>query len=244
MLLLGLLTRREAGRQTHIFNLSSTLTVGLTVVMLVSAFKRLLLYEMAYGFTEMRIYPHVFMIWLALLLGWFLVTLWVRPGRFAIGSGRRMHRVRGDAGRDERGRLHRPAQCAAVRATWIGRFLRGRDVYDPDNPGIDPAYLTSLSADAIPALVQSVDRLAGAPKREVSDYLLRPCWLMREDPAQRQVARVPPGRRGGRTLPWPRWTAEDRRSRAMIDDVVKIYPCSYMMSVIFLRHTRVLSMIE
>jgi len=53
--------------------------------MLVSAFKRLLLYEMAYGFTEMRIYPHVFMIWLALLLGWFLVTLWLRPGRFAIG---------------------------------------------------------------------------------------------------------------------------------------------------------------
>ncbi len=32
------------------------------------------LYEMAYGFTEMRIYPHVFMVW-RLLLGWFLVTL-------------------------------------------------------------------------------------------------------------------------------------------------------------------------
>ena len=61
--------------------------------MLVSAFKRLLLYEMAYGFTEMRIYPHVFMIWLGLLLGWFLVTLWFKPGRFAIGHGRRLHRV-------------------------------------------------------------------------------------------------------------------------------------------------------
>ena len=75
LLVLGALTRARPPASGFIFNLSCTITVGLTLVMLVSAFKRLLLYEMAYGFTEMRIYPHVFMIWLALLLGWFLVTL-------------------------------------------------------------------------------------------------------------------------------------------------------------------------
>ena len=53
-------TRRETARQRTVFNLSSTIMVGLTLVMLVSAFKRLLLYEVAYGFTEMRVYPHVF----------------------------------------------------------------------------------------------------------------------------------------------------------------------------------------
>jgi hypothetical protein len=42
--------------------------VGLVIVMLVSAFQRLVLYEAAYGFSRLRTYTHVFMIWLALLL--------------------------------------------------------------------------------------------------------------------------------------------------------------------------------
>ena len=36
--------------------------------MLVSAFQRLVLYEAAYGFSRLRTYTHVFMIWLGLLL--------------------------------------------------------------------------------------------------------------------------------------------------------------------------------
>ncbi len=42
--------------------------VALVLVMLVSAYKRLVLYETAYGFSELRTYTHVFMIWLGLLL--------------------------------------------------------------------------------------------------------------------------------------------------------------------------------
>ena len=84
ILALNAITRREA-RQGLAFNISSTILVALTCVMLVSAFKRLLLYEDFYGFTEMRLYPHVFMVWLGLLLAWFVVTLWLRPDRFAIG---------------------------------------------------------------------------------------------------------------------------------------------------------------
>jgi hypothetical protein len=36
--------------------------------MLIAAFQRLVLYEMAYGFSRLRTYTHVFMIWLGLLL--------------------------------------------------------------------------------------------------------------------------------------------------------------------------------
>jgi hypothetical protein len=36
--------------------------------MLVSAFQRLLLYETAYGFSRIRTYTHVFMVWLGILL--------------------------------------------------------------------------------------------------------------------------------------------------------------------------------
>jgi hypothetical protein len=168
LLVLGTLTRRESARDKVIFNLSCTLTVGLTVVMLASAFKRLLLYEMAYGFTEMRIYPHVFMIWLGLLLGWFLVTLWVKPGRFAIGL---------------------LVACIGFVATLnvlnVDDFIVRQNVLRYERLGtaafsalrsddrIDPAYLTQLSEDAIPALVQSVDRLSGPSEAEVREFLLK-----------------------------------------------------------------------
>jgi len=185
LLLLGVLTRRSAGRQTRLFNLSSTVTVGLTVVMLVSAFKRLLLYEMAYGFTEMRIYPHVFMIWLALLLGWFLVTLWLRPGRFAIGVViaclgfvATLNVMDVDAFIVRRN-VERYGQLGSTAFAL-------RDVYDPYDSRIDPTYLTGLSEDAIPALVQNVDRLAGEPKREVANYLRGKLLDMESDATQRQ----------------------------------------------------------
>ena len=70
MLILGLgaITRRESGTQRNSFSVLSVGIVALVLVMLVSAYKRLVLYETAYGFSEMRTYTHVFMIWLGLLL--------------------------------------------------------------------------------------------------------------------------------------------------------------------------------
>ncbi len=85
ILFLSTLTPRNSSRQRLVFNLSATVLLGLTGVMLASAFKRLLLYEMAYGFTQLRIYPHVFMVWLGILLAWFVITLWFKPGLFAVG---------------------------------------------------------------------------------------------------------------------------------------------------------------
>ena len=185
LLLAGALTRRQGGRQTRLFNLSSTVTVGLTVVMLVSAFKRLLLYEMAYGFTEMRIYPHVFMIWLALLLGWFLVTLWLRPGRFAIGvvvACLGFVATLNVLNVDDfivRRNVERYEQLGSTAFAL-------RDAYAPYDSRIDPAYLTVLSEDAIPALVRSVDRLAGEPKREVANHLRGKLLEMEADTTRRQ----------------------------------------------------------
>lgn len=169
LLALGALTRRETPRQKAVFNLSSTLMVGLTVVMLVSAFKRLLLYEEAYGFTEMRVYPHVFMVWLALLLGWFLVTLWLKPGRFAVGL---VVACIGFVGT-----LDVMNVDGFIAQQNIRRYeLMGADAFR-DNPNdmfyerIDASYLATLSDDAIPALVAGVERLQGEPKRQLEEYL-------------------------------------------------------------------------
>lgn len=65
---LGAITRRDSESQRRVFSAFGVGLVGLVIVMLVSAFHRLVLYEQAYGFSRLRTYTHVFMIWLALLL--------------------------------------------------------------------------------------------------------------------------------------------------------------------------------
>jgi hypothetical protein len=70
LLLLGLgaVTRRENESHRRVFSGLGVALVGLVIVMLISAYQRLALYEMAYGFSRLRTYTHVFMIWLGLLL--------------------------------------------------------------------------------------------------------------------------------------------------------------------------------
>jgi hypothetical protein len=70
LLLLGLgaITRRETENQRRTFSVLGVTLVGLLIVMLIAAFQRLVLYEAAYGFSQLRTYTHVFMIWLGLLL--------------------------------------------------------------------------------------------------------------------------------------------------------------------------------
>ena len=70
LLILGAssITRRETEAQRRVFSGLGIGIVALVIVMLISAFQRLTLYETAYGFSRLRTYTHVFMIWLALLL--------------------------------------------------------------------------------------------------------------------------------------------------------------------------------
>jgi len=60
--------------------LSSVLLVEV-VLILVSAFMRLSLYEEAYGFTTIRLYSHAFMIWLGVVLILFAYHLWKNNSR-------------------------------------------------------------------------------------------------------------------------------------------------------------------
>ncbi len=68
-LALSAIARRATSRQRATFSvLGAILTIQVGVI-LVSAYQRLLLYEAAYGFTRLRTYTHVFIIWLGVLLG-------------------------------------------------------------------------------------------------------------------------------------------------------------------------------
>jgi hypothetical protein len=156
-LILGLhrLVRCEAGWQRRIFNGLSSLMVGLVLVILASAFQRLLLYEAAYGYTQLRLYSHVFMLWLAVTFVWLLATLWLRPDRFAIGAF-----------------LAILGFVLTLNAINPDAYIAERNLARYQATGkLDVHYLTTLSEDVVPALVLAMDQVTGDERERLSDHL-------------------------------------------------------------------------
>ena len=60
-------TSKNGVEHTLIFKILSTALVVQVILIMASAFKRLLLYEEAYGFTTLRLYSHAFIIFLAVI---------------------------------------------------------------------------------------------------------------------------------------------------------------------------------
>jgi hypothetical protein len=178
IVLLNAITRRAGERQSLAFTVSSTLLLALTAVMLISAFKRLWLYELAYGFTEMRLYPHVFMVWLGLLLAWFVFALWLRPNRFAVGM---LIAALGFVGTLDV--LNVDDLIVRLNYQHYQRLqsspLNDRSYYGEQ---IDVTYLSTLSDDAIPALVGLAEALeAYPPAQRALDEQLRAFYARRNE---------------------------------------------------------------
>jgi len=145
---LGAITRREADTQRKTFSTLGVTLVGLVLVMLVSAFQRLVLYEFAYGFSRLRTYTHVFMIWLALLLVAVVVLEMLRRERsigltmvlaalgFVISLG-----ILNVDGFIVKNNIQREIVGQAPAVFTVGR------------PDLDAHYFLDLSDDAVPALV-------------------------------------------------------------------------------------------
>lgn len=134
-LTLSTITKKsEKYRQTAFSWMSGGLVV-LVIVILVSAFQRLRLYEDAYGYTRIRIITHVFMLWLGLLMLTLLVLEISRHQRaFALAG---------------------VIVCAGFVITlnflnvdgFISRMNIQRSV---NGASLDVPYLASLSSDALP----------------------------------------------------------------------------------------------
>ncbi|RJP49327.1 MAG: DUF4173 domain-containing protein [Anaerolineaceae bacterium] len=158
ILVAGAVTKRENETQRKTFSGLSIGIMLLVLVMLVSAYRRLVLYETAYGFSELRTYTHVFMIWLgALLVATVVLEILRRERMFAlaaliasIGFAATLPILNVDA---------------FIVKQNIQRALDGNLAFDnnPSRSGSDPidadqldiSYFTQLSADALPALVAS-----------------------------------------------------------------------------------------
>jgi hypothetical protein len=68
LLTLSGVTKRETETQRKIYSGLGIGLVALLLVMLVSAYQRLGLYEAVYGFSRLRTYTHVFLVWIGFLL--------------------------------------------------------------------------------------------------------------------------------------------------------------------------------
>jgi hypothetical protein len=142
LLTLNSITKRETESQRRIYSGLGVALVALLLVMLFSAFKRLGLYEEAYGFSRLRTYTHVFLVWIGLLLIATIaleVTRKERMFAFALliacfGFAISLPILNVDA--------------------FIVKQNIMREVFgNPDNERLDSNYFTELSDDAIPPLV-------------------------------------------------------------------------------------------
>ncbi len=136
----GSVTRREGETQRRIFSALGVGIVALVLVMLVSAFQRLILYETAYGFSRLRTYTHVFMVWLGLLLAATVALEIVRRERaFALMAV-----------------LASLGFVASLGVLNVDGFIVRQNVNRAlAGEVFDANYLMELSVDAVPALASA-----------------------------------------------------------------------------------------
>ena len=155
-LVLAGLTRRHTRRQRWAFSLLTGTLTTLVVVILISAFQRLVLYEEAFGFTRLRTVVHVFMVWLGLLLV-VLVALEL-AGRVRLFLLASVLAVVGFA---------LTLDVVGVDAL-IARHNVARAVHGAQ---LDVAYLQGLSTDAVPELAAALPTLDPPLAEQVIDLL-------------------------------------------------------------------------
>jgi hypothetical protein len=149
----GAITRRETETQRRAFSGLCMVLVGLVIVMLVSAFQRLVLYESAYGFSRLRTYTHVFMIWLALLLV-VVVALEIAHRERGIGFAMVLAALGFVVS------LNLLNVDAFIVKQNIQRELRGDSEKNLSQGGrveLDAQYFLDLSDDAVPALAAAFE---------------------------------------------------------------------------------------
>jgi hypothetical protein len=136
--LLSASTRREGARDRRWFNGFAALLVGFVGVILFSALKRLLMYENAFGFTRLRTYTHIAILWMAVLCLAFLALLIAeRLRRFAPIVA-----------------LGIVGFSATLNLLNVDAFIIHRNAARFEASGkLDVQYIFRLSYDAVPELV-------------------------------------------------------------------------------------------
>jgi hypothetical protein len=181
------LLRKDKPFNEKIYRVLAGVQIVLLFVIMVSATQRLLLYtgNLGYGLTSARLYPMAFMSWLALVFIWFGLTV-LRGAREQFAWG----------------------------ALWLALFMLGTlHIFNPDEfivrtnvrlmqegRSFDSAYVTNLSDDAVPALLETMPTMKFEQQCTVRWKLAR-----RFQAAQTE--------NDFRTWNWSRWLARRKMSQ-------------------------------
>lgn len=173
----------RGSRRVRTFNRLATTLLLLNLVVLASAFKRLTLYEGAYGWTQLRFAVHAIILWLAVFL---LISL------LAILAGHTARLTVAASGLSVLALL-------AINAINPDAFIAERNLDRYAATGkLDLHYLSLLSADATPVLVEGLDELPGRQSKALGGSLA--C------------------RATGDEAPWYAWNLGTARGRAAVED--------------------------
>jgi hypothetical protein len=150
---------RNAGRGgEQVYRFLAAVMIGLLFAIMASAIHRMRLYQEQFGLTELRFYTTAFICWLALVFGWFAVTvLFGIRQRFAFGTV-----LLGLAAIPI---LHAVNPDSIIARINLARAAEGKP--------FDAAYCGSLSADSIPVIVNAFDGLPAGDRRIVYTQLER-----------------------------------------------------------------------
>jgi hypothetical protein len=134
----------KPGWQQRLFAWLAIAMILMSLVIEASAAHRMYVYTRQYGLTELRFYTSAFMIWLIILFFWFAVTV-LREQRSHFAFGAIL------SGLICLGLLHAINPDAQIAKVNLARLEIGKEV--------DTNYLASLSADAVPILINKLSTL-------------------------------------------------------------------------------------
>ena len=137
LLLFDNATIRRSQIQNTVFRVLSITLIAETFIILASAWRRMSLYEIEYGFTHLRVYTHIFMVWLGILLAFTILDL-LRVKKHIFTLGLLLVAI------GYVGTLNIINVDNYIAARNIERFNNGHD--------LDICYFRELSQDALPAI--------------------------------------------------------------------------------------------
>jgi hypothetical protein len=143
------LLERRQGRDGIVFCVLAGVQIALVLAIAASAFQRLRLYHDSYGVTDSRFYAMVLLIWIGAMLLWFAATV-LRGQRRSFAFGALISGVSTVA------LLFVVNPDAIIARTNVERIASAEAPVR-----FDVTYATTLSADAVPVLI---DALAGLPQ--------------------------------------------------------------------------------
>ncbi|PKN90085.1 MAG: hypothetical protein CVU45_04375, partial [Chloroflexi bacterium HGW-Chloroflexi-7] len=152
------------------FSALTILLMANVLVILASSMSRLLLYEDAYGFSQLRTYTHVFIYWLAgLIVVTVFLELFRRHGHFALAL------------------LVMTLGFGATLAVMnVNSFIANKNIARAvAGEDLDVSYLVELSSDVVPTIFEKFNDTA-TPKAVKEDlgYALACRTVMMDDPVK------------------------------------------------------------